>query len=116
MIVNMLITYIYQMKKLMAFVRSLYKSHHGKLATNQKRITGTESTNLPLELQLEEWMIDPLWEPPEGRVKLVKLRSTTADEKRFEEIIDCAMKSWIEEKRVRDGRSQPGEPGVNNGI
>ncbi len=93
------------MKKLTAFVRTLYKSLHGKLSASQRRITGPESTNLPMELQLEAWMIDPKWEPPEDRVKVVKLPSTITDEKRFEEIIDYAMKSWAEEQHLRDGRS-----------
>lgn len=86
------------MKKLTAFVRNLYKSLHGKPFIGLKRITGPESTNLPMELRLEEWMIDPKWEPPEGCVKLVKLSSATIDEKLFEEIIDCAMKIWAEEQ------------------
>ena len=51
-----------------------------------------------MELQLEEWMIDPKWEPPEDRVNLVKLPSTITDEKQFEEIIDYAMKIWQEEQ------------------
>lgn len=86
------------MKKLTAFVRNLYKSLHGKPFTGQKRITGPESTNLPMELRLEAWMIDPKWEPPQGRVKLVKLSSAIVDEKLFEEIIDCAVKIWAEEQ------------------
>ena len=51
-----------------------------------------------MELQLEEWMIEPEWEPPEDRVNLVKLPSTIADVKQFEEIIDYAMKVWQEEQ------------------
>lgn len=105
MTMAMLITYVYQMKKLTAFARTLYKSIHGKLSASQRRITGPDSTNLPMELHLEEWMINPKWEPPEDRVKLVKFPSTITDEKRFEEIIDYAIKSWAEEQHVWDGRS-----------
>jgi len=95
---NTLITYIYQMKKLTAFVRSLYKSVHGKQSVSQRKITGPESSNLPMGLHLEEWMIDPEWESPEGCVNLVKLPNTITDAKQFEEIIDYAMKRWTDEQ------------------
>ena len=86
------------MKKLMAFVRKLYKLIHGKAFISLKRITRPESTNLPMELQAEDWMIDPNWEPPEGCVKLIKLSSAINNAKQFEDIIDCAMKRWAEEQ------------------
>ena len=85
------------MKKLTAFVRILYKSLHGKPFISQKRITGPDSTNIPI-LQLEGWMIDPSWEPPEDCVNLVKHSNAITDEKQFEEVIDCAMKRWAEEQ------------------
>ena len=88
------------MKKLMAFVRSLYKFLHGKPFISQKRITRPESTNIPMELQLQGWMIDPKWEPPEDCVNLVKLSSAITDEKQFEEIIDCVMKTWAAEQGI----------------
>ena|SRR5258706_15631861 len=86
------------MKKLVAFVWSLYKSVHGKQATSQKRITGPASSNLPMGLQLEEWMIDPEWESPEDCVNLVKLPNTITNAKQFEEIIDYAMKRWVDDQ------------------
>ena len=48
-------------EKLKAFMRSLYKTLRGKSATNHTRTTGLESTNLPLELRFEGWMIDAEW-------------------------------------------------------
>ena len=61
-------------------------------------------------------MIDPKWEPPEDRANLVKLPSTLTDEKRFEEIINYAMKRWMKERGVRDGCSRPwpSEPGASS--
>lgn len=86
------------MKKLTAFVRSLYKSGNSKQSMSQRRITGPESSNLPMGLQLEEWMIDPKWESPEDCVNLIKLPNTITNAKNFEEIIDYAMKRWTDEQ------------------
>lgn len=86
------------MKKLVAFVRSLYKSVHGKQSVSQRRITGPVSSNLPIGLQLEEWMINPEWESPEDCVNLVKLPNTITNAKQFEEIIDYAVKRWTDEQ------------------
>ena len=95
---NTLITYIYQMTKLIAFMRSLYKSVHGKQSVSQRRITGPASSNVPMGLQLEEWMIDPKWESPEDCVNLVKLPNTITNTNQLEEIIDYAMKRWADEQ------------------
>ena len=61
-------------------------------------------------------MINPKWEPPEDCANLVKLPSTLTDEKRFEEIIDYAMKRWTKERGVGDGCSWPwpSEPGASS--
>ena len=85
------------MKKLTAFVRDLYKWQHGKPFITQKRITGPLSTNLPTDLQLEAWMLDPKWEPPQDRVNLVRLSSTITDERQFAQVINCAMKRWADD-------------------
>jgi hypothetical protein len=95
---NTLITYIYQMKKLTAFVWSLYKLAHGKQSMSQRRITGPDSSNIPIGLHLEEWVIDPKWASTEDCINLVKLPNTIMNADQFEVIIDYAMKSWTDDQ------------------